>query len=42
MNKGFQAGNGEGFLPGSNVSPGTYREEAAYNSVIGMATLNVQ
>jgi hypothetical protein len=38
----FMTGEGEGFLPGSNVNPGTYTVRAAYNSAIGTATLNVQ
>jgi Bacterial Ig-like domain (group 2) len=39
---GFVAGSGEGFLPGSNLSPGSYTVKAAYNSVVGTAALNVQ
>ena len=39
---GFEAGKGEGFLPGSNVNPGSYTVQASYNSVLGSATLNVQ
>lgn len=39
---GFVEGKGEGFLPGSNVNSGTYTVRAAYNSVVGMALLNVQ
>jgi hypothetical protein len=39
---GFVEGKGEGFLPGSNVNSETYTVRAAYNSVVGMAVLNVQ
>jgi Bacterial Ig-like domain (group 2) len=38
----FVTGKGEGFLPDSNVSSGIYTVRAAYNSVVGTATLNVQ
>ena len=38
----YQAGNGEGFLPASNVSPGAYTVQAAYSTLQGTAALNVQ
>jgi len=38
----FLAGSGEGFLPNSTVTPGTYKVRATYSSVVGQATLNVQ
>lgn len=38
----FVEGKGEGFLPGSSVNSGNYSVRAAYSSVVGMATLNVQ
>jgi len=38
----FVAGSGEGFLPISTVTPGTYTVEATYAGVTGTATLNVQ
>ncbi|HTT22498.1 MAG TPA: Ig-like domain-containing protein [Candidatus Sulfotelmatobacter sp.] len=39
---GFVAGSGEGFLPNSSVTPGTYTVQATYNSVVGKAKLQVQ
>jgi len=38
---GFIATKGEGFLPTSSATVGTYTVKATYNSVVGTATLNV-
>jgi uncharacterized protein YjdB len=38
----FQSGSGEGFLPNSSVTPGTYTVKATYSGVTGTATLTVQ
>ena len=38
----FVAGSGEGFLPSSSATPGTYTVQAIYNNVVGQATLVVQ
>jgi len=39
---GSGAGTGEGFLPNSGTTPGTYHVNATYNTITGAATLNVQ
>ncbi|HXJ88616.1 MAG TPA: Ig-like domain-containing protein [Candidatus Binatia bacterium] len=39
---GFVAGSGEGFLPNSSVTTGTYTVQATYSSVVGKATMQVQ
>jgi trimeric autotransporter adhesin len=38
---GFIASKGEGFLPTSSATVGTYTVKATYNNVVGTATLNV-
>ena len=38
---GFIATKGEGFLPTSSATVGTYTVKATYNNVVGTATLNV-
>jgi len=38
---GFIATKGEGFLPTSSATVGTYTVKASYNNVVGTATLNV-
>jgi Bacterial Ig-like domain (group 2) len=38
---GFIATKGEGFLPTSSATVGTYTVKATYNNVVGAATLNV-
>jgi len=39
---GTGAGTGEGFIPNSGTTPGTYHVNATYNTIVGTATLNVQ
>lgn len=38
---GSGAGTGEGFVPSSSLTAGTYTVKATYNSIVGTATLNV-